>query len=172
MCSCSRSSTTVSALTDYQFTIASSPLTLPSNLNIMMFFPSIWSSSSETGTYANATCSSTLNPSIACVLTNGIFNVTNVLVANTSTAFTFTMSNIRNPGSEEYNNQLIFQFFTSSSRQIAYCTVPITGTTAKTLPDLSFSLSGSIGSLSTAVMSFTITEKPKTTDIVQIELPK
>jgi hypothetical protein len=81
------------------------------------------------------------------------------------------MTNIKNPGSEESNYQLSFQLFTAGS-QIAYCTVPITGTTAKPVAGMSFSAPGSLGSLTRGVVSFTLTEIHKSTDTVQIELPK
>lgn len=168
-CSSSRTSTLVSAITQYQITINPSPLTMPANLYIMMYFPSMWSSSTQTGTFSptTSTCVSTINPAIACPQVNGNINASNVLASSTSSSFSFSLTDVRNPGSAEDNNQLTLQFY-SSAKQIAYCTVPITASTPKTIPDFSISLSGTIGAIITATASFSTTEKVKTTDIVQL----
>lgn len=101
-CSSSRSSTLVSATADYQFTINPAPLTLPANLYIIMNFPSMWATSTASGTYSwpGSACSSTVNPLINCVQVNSNLNASNVLSASTSSAFSLTLTNILNPGSE------------------------------------------------------------------------
>jgi hypothetical protein len=58
--------------------------------------------------------------------------------------------------------------FYSSGNQLAYCYVPISGTTAKSIPDLAISMAGSMGSIVTPLINITISEQAKLTDIVQI----
>lgn len=62
----------------------------------------------------------------------------------------------------------MLQFFTINAKQLASCYVPIIGTTAGTLPDLLVSMAGTLGSVTVGVVNFTIANKAKTTDLVQI----
>lgn len=67
---------------------------------------------------------------------------------------------------------MLLQFYVPSNKQIAYCTITITGTTARVMSDLSIDFSGALGSNIIGKVMFSITEKARTTDIVKIELPK
>jgi hypothetical protein len=58
--------------------------------------------------------------------------------------------------------------FYSSSGQIAYCNAPITGTIANSIPDLIVNMTGDMGDLIVGIVSFTILQLSKTTDILQI----
>lgn len=106
----------------------------------------------------------------SCPQTNGNLNVTKFITTSTSASFSFNVTDIKNPGSDELNNQLLLQFY-NSGNLYAVCYAPITGTTARTIPDLSISMPGSLGDVITGMINFTTTELSKTTDIVQIELP-
>lgn len=138
-----------------------------------MVFPTSWSSSADATTFNTATfsCRGAPNPSISCNKVNNNINASLILSASTSSLFSFNVTNIKNPASEENNNQLNLQFY-FSGKQIAYCYVNIIGTTARTLNDLNIQLTGSLGANIIGTISFSIIEKARTTDIVKIEFPK
>lgn len=72
----------------------------------MMVFPSSWASSSTNDKYnpLTSSCRGAVNPLISCPIVNGNLNVSNILSASTSSSFSFNVTQITNPGSEENNN--------------------------------------------------------------------
>ena len=130
---------TIEAITDYTFTITP-PITFPSTGYVIVNFPSKWFDSAEDDVFQSPTCSNSLG-FLACTLaTLSSIRVPGVLAASSSSAFSFNINGIRNPGSTGVNQELSLSFFNSANELMARGIVTISGLLPQVMTGVDFRL--------------------------------
>ena len=155
--------------------VSSSGLTIPTASYLLLNFPALWSNSAGGSTFSSATsaCTSSSSPSITCsVVGQRIVKAENILASPSSTQFSFTLTDVTNPGSVQTNKQMYFEVY-GDSKQMGVCGVQIAGLTKKTLGDLQFTTSTSVlSAVGSGQVYFTLPSATQVTDSVRISIPK
>ena len=99
-CGVSFANTTVTATNDYTFTVTPNPNVPLSNTGSLdLKFPSKWSNSLNSPAFSYSSCSNSGGP-VPCSVSGNTLTASNLFAAATTTsAFSFTLSSVDNPGS-------------------------------------------------------------------------
>lgn len=153
--------TTVSSSAVYTFTVTPS-VSVPSDGFMKMTFPAVWTNSLSGPALAYSSCSG----GVVCIVSSNVVTASNLIASTSSSPFSFTISSINNPGTQQPNSDLIFTYYYSNGSTLASCAVIISGLTSPSLTGVTFTLSGNIG-----ILSYTNTLLPLTTDELLITMP-
>lgn len=154
--------TTVYSSAVYTFTVTPS-VAVPSDGFMKMTFPAVWTNSLSGPAIVYSSCSG----GVVCIVSGNVVTASNLVASTSSSPFSFTISSINNPGTEQPNSDLIFTYFYSNGSTLASCAAIISGLTSPALTGVSFTLSGNVGTL-----SYTNTLLPLTTDELLITMPE
>lgn len=147
-CSITPSNTTVTATTTYLFTVTPNPsVPLDSTGTLDLTFPTVWSNSERGPTFAYSSCSN-VDGTIGCSVSGTTITANGLFSGGPSTsAFSFSLNNVINPGSLKSNEELALNYKLANGSVVGMCSCLINGLQAAAINNVSFDITDKIGTL-------------------------